>query len=187
MKAKRAANYYKTHTDEVRARRRAYYAANRERERATQERYRARQKFYREAGLPPRGVTRTPREERLANAAAANEFFARDRTWEQRQELRRELRTPPEELAAWMRDCKRARAVHQLAEEKKMQARLGVELGGSAIQPTPEEIEEARLDAIGKEINDRHRPKPPARRVHHLDPAAPHPMLQHFNQIGMNR
>ena len=60
VKAKRAANYYKTHTDEVRARRRAHYAANRERERATQGRYRARQKFYREAGLPPRGVSRTP-------------------------------------------------------------------------------------------------------------------------------
>ena len=185
VKAKRAANYHKTHTDEVRARRRARYAANRDRERATQDRYRARQKFYREAGLPPRSVRRTPREERLANTAAANEFFTRYRTWEQRQTLRHELRTPPKELAAWMRDCKRARAAHHLAEEKEMQLRLGLELGPKA--PTPEEIEEARLDAIGKEINNQLRPPAPTRRVHHLDPAAPHPMLLEHNQMGMNR
>ena len=84
-----------------------------------------------------------------------------------------------------MRDCKRARALHQLAEDREIQARLGVELGPK--QPTPEEKEEARLDAIGKEINARLRPKEPPRRVHHLDPAAPHPMLQHHNQMGMNR
>lgn len=185
LKVKRAANYYKTHTDEVRARRRAYYAANRERERATQDRYRARQKFYREAGLPPRGVHRTPREERVANTAAADEFFSRARTEEQRRALRRELRTPPELLAAWMQDCKRARAAHHLAEEKEMRARLGQELVQKP--PTPQEIEEARLDAIGKEVNDRLRPKTPSRRAHHLDPAAPHPLLHHHNPMGMNR
>ncbi len=81
-----------------------------------------------------------------------------------------------------MRDCKQARAAHHLAEEKEMQARLGAELHSDPKQPTPEEIEEARLDAIGKQINEQLRPKAPPRRVHHLDPAAPHPMLQHHNR-----
>lgn len=186
-KAKRAAKYDKTHTDEVRARRRAYYAANRERERATQARYRAREKFRRDAGLPPRHVQRTPREVRLANSAAAEEFFTRPRTGEDIARLRTELHTPPELLAAWMRDCKHARAAHHLAEEKAMRARLGDELHTDPTKPTPEEIEEARLDTIAKQINERLRPKAPPRRVHHLDPAAPHPMLQQHSQTGMNR
>ena len=215
VKAKRAANYYMTHTDEVRARRRAHYAANRERERATQERYRARrevpprcrppgapraahlaraatrryrarQKFYREAGLPPRGVSRTTRDERLANTAAADEFFTRYRTWEQRQEMRRELRTPPELLAAWMRDCKRARAAHHLAEDREMQARLGAELRPETAHPGRESKKRGWTRSGRRSTNDS-APKTPPRRVHHLDPAAPHPMLQHHNQMGMNR
>jgi hypothetical protein len=187
VKAKRAAKYDKTHTDEVRARRRASYAANCERERATQARYRAREKFRRDAGLPPRHVQRTPREVRLANTAAAEEFFTRPRTGEDIARLRTELHTPPELLAAWMRDCKQARAAHHLAEEKEMHARVGAELRSAPKPPTPEQIEEARLDAIGKQINEHLRPKAPPRRVHHLDPAAPHPMLHHPNQTGMNR
>lgn len=187
VKAKRAAKYPQSHTDEVRARRRASYAANRERERATQARYRAREKFRRDAGLPPRHIQRTQRDVRLANTAAAEEFFTRPRTGEDIARLHTELRTPPELLAAWMRDCKQARAAHHLAEEKEMRARVGAELHSGPKPPTPEEIEDARLDAIGKQINEQLRPKAPSRRVHHLDPAAPHPMLQHHNQMGMNR
>ena len=79
------------------------------------------------------------------------------------------------------------RAAHHLAEEKAMRARLGDELHTDPTKPTPEEIEEARLDTIAKQINERLRPKAPPRRVHHLDPAAPHPMLQQHSQTGMNR
>ena len=47
--------------------------------------------------------------------------------------------------------------------------------------------EEARLDAIAKQVNDRLRHREPPRRTHHLDPTAPHPMLSPNNPMGMNR
>ncbi|MCR2764976.1 hypothetical protein NQ152_15830 [Microbacterium sp. zg.B48] len=183
-KAKRAASYYKTHTDEVRARRRERYAANREHEREIQRRYRERQKFRRETGLPAPQLHRTPREERLANAAAADQFFTRPRTREERAELRKELGTPPELLAAWMRDCKRARAAHHLAEDAQLQARLRRELAPAL---TAKQIEEARLEAIGRQVNQRLRRKDPPRRAPHNDPAAPHPMLHPHPQTGLHR
>jgi hypothetical protein len=97
--------------------------------------------------------------------------------------LRKELGTPPQVIAAWMRDCKRARAAHQFAEEQEMRRRLGIQ----PPRPTPKQIEEARLDAIAKEVNQRLRSTEPPRRVHHLDPTAPHPMLQHGPHHGLSR
>jgi hypothetical protein len=43
------------------------------------------------------------------------------------------------------------------------------------------------MDAIARTINERLRRREPPRRVHHLDPAAPHPMLQPNNWMGMGR
>lgn len=183
-KTKRAAHYYKTHTDEVRARRRERYAANREHEREIQRRYRERQKFRRETGIPAPQLHHTPREERLANAAAADQFFTRPRTRHEREEVRKELGTPPELLAAWMRDCKRARAAHYLAEDAQLHARLRREL---APGPTATQVEEARLEAIGREVNERLRHKDPQRQTPHSDPAAPHPLLQAPHQTGLHR
>lgn len=101
--------------------------------------------------------------------------------------------TPPELLAAWKRDCLKARATYMLAEQQEELARLQKELNCVAPGPkpmpslTPQQIEEARMDAIAKQVNDRLRHHEEPRRVHHLDPAAPHPILHHPNTTGLNR
>ena len=101
--------------------------------------------------------------------------------------------TPPELLAAWKRDCLKARATYTLAEQQEELARLQKELNRVAPGPKPkpnlrtQQIEEARMDAIAKQINDRLRHHEESRRVHHLDPAAPHPMLHQPDTTGLSR
>lgn len=101
--------------------------------------------------------------------------------------------TPPELLAAWKRDCLRARATYTLAEQQEELARLRKELNrvapGPKPQPrmTPQEIEDARMDAIAKQVNDRLRHREEPRRTHHLDPATPHPMLRQPDTTGLSR
>jgi len=101
--------------------------------------------------------------------------------------------TPPEVLAAWKRDCLRARATYTLAEQQEELARLQKELNRVAPGPkpkprlTPQQIEEARMDAIAKQVNDRLRHREVPRRAHHLDPAAPHPMLHQPDTTGLSR
>lgn len=187
VKSKRAAAYYAAHTEEVKARRRAYYAANRERQLATQRVWREREKRRRDAGLPPRRLRRTPPDERRANDAAADEFFTRPRTCDEITAIRKTRATRRELRAARTRESHRARAAHHLATQKEIQDRLAAELAPGPPPLTPEDIEEARLEAIGREVNQRLRHREPPRRVHHLDPAAPHPMLTHHSQTGLNR
>lgn len=186
---------YAQNPEEQRARRRAYYAANKEKQHATQQRWRDREKRRIEAGLPVRRIHRVARDERFANVAAADEFFARVWTDAELRIALRSIATPTELWAEWKRDCLRARAAHHLATQREELARLEMELArvrpGPKPQPrrTVQEIEEARLDAIGRQINERLRHRELPRRPHHLDPAAPHPhphLLQQ-DQMGMNR
>ncbi|WP_127817857.1 hypothetical protein [Microbacterium sp. CPCC 204701] len=184
---------YARNPEEQRSRRRAYYAANKEKQLAAQQRWRDREKRRVEAGLPVRRLHRVDDDERFANSAAADAFFGREWTDAELKAALGSIETPPELLAAWKRDCLRARAAHHLSVQKYELGRLEKELArvrpGPKPKPpmTPEEIEEARLDAIGRQINERLRHREPPRRTHHLDPAAPHPQLLRQDQMGMNR
>lgn len=184
----RAEAYYAAHKEEIKAKRRESYAANREKERASQNAARAKARAQRGAGLPARRTRRTPRDERLRNVHEADVFFSHYRGWEQRQAVKRELETEPAVLAAWQRDCLRARAAHHQAslreelEQLRREGRLP-----SSPQPTREEIAEreelARMDAIARSINDRLRHREAA----HPDISTPHPMLRPGGASGLSR
>lgn len=184
---------YAANAEGERARRREYYARNKEKQNAASRAWRDREKRRREAGLPARSIRTTPRDERHANTAAADAFFAHRWTQPELVEAMKSIATPDEVWAAWKRDCLKARAAYHLAEQKEELERLRKELGRQKPgpkpkpRPTPEEVEAARLDAIGRAVNERLRHREPPRRPHHLDPAAPHPMLQPNNPRGMNR
>ncbi|WP_341977767.1 hypothetical protein [Microbacterium sp. LWO13-1.2] len=189
----RRAKYYAENAEEIKARRRARYAENREKELAKQTAWRDREKRRRELGLPVRRLHVSTADDVAANDAAANAFFAQ--TWGKRA-INRMVKgppTPPELLAAFKRQNKRIRAATILADKREVLERLEKELGRTPPGPKPKprrsakEIEEERLDAIGKRINDQLRHREPPRRPHHLDPAAPHPMLQPNHTMGMNR
>ena len=190
----RRREYYAAHPEEQRARRREYYAKNKEKQKAAHRFWLDREKRRRAAGLPPNRLHRTRRDDRVANTAAADQFFAR--TWPEAElaEAMKSIATPPELLAAFKRDCLSARATYRLAEQKEELERLQKELGRARPGPKPkprptlmEMEEEARLEQIGRQVNERLRHRDPPRRAHHLDPAAPHPMLQPNNPMGMNR
>ncbi|MGU3643849.1 hypothetical protein ACLBXX_02705 [Microbacterium sp. C23T] len=201
LKRAAARAYYAAHAEEQKAKRRAYYAANREKVLASNRAWKDREKRRRDAGLPPRRLHTTPAAERRANKAAADEFFSRVRVAEEIAALRRpptsvdSLRpTPPELVAALERDNQRARIEHAVATDftlashrRAAEARRWV----AAKRPSGRELraaaEDARMDAIGKQVNDRLRHRDPPRRPHHLDPAAPHPMLNPNTTMGMNR
>lgn len=189
----RRARYYADHAEEIKAKRRERYEQNKAKELAAQQSWRDREKRRRDAGLPVRRVHPVNGEEIERNANAANEFFARTWNGDDLQQIRNGPPTPPELFAAFKRDCLKARATHHLAEQREELARLQKELGRAKPGPKPkdrrieQQHEEARLDEIGRQINERLRHREPPRRVHHLDPAAPHPMLQPNHTMGMNR
>ncbi|MDQ7876585.1 hypothetical protein Q9R08_01205 [Microbacterium sp. QXD-8] len=196
--------YYAAHADELKAKKRAYYAENREKVLAGNRAWKEREKRRRDAGLPPRRIRSTSAVERRANTAAADAFFARARTAEEIAAIREipaspvELLqpTPPELVAAFERDSQRARIEHTLATDGSYASRSQIAVARrwlAAQRPTRREqrqaIEDARMDAIGKQVNDRLRHRDPPRHRHHLDPdaAAPHPMLNPNTTMGMNR
>ncbi|KAF2418136.1 hypothetical protein B2K11_09650 [Microbacterium sp. B35-30] len=189
----RRREFYAEHAEEQRARRREYYARNKEKQNAVHRAWRDREKRRREAGLPARRIHRTSRDERFANRAAADEFFSRAWTKEELAVAMKDVETPAEAWAAWKRDCLKARAAYTLALQKQELARLQKELRRAKPgpkpkpRPTPEQIEEARMNAIARQINERLRHREQPRRPHHLDPAAPHPMLQPNNPMGVRR
>lgn len=189
----RRREFYAEHAEEQRARRREYYARNKERQNAAHRAWRDREKRRREAGLPVRRIHRTNRDELFVSRVAADEFFSRVWTKEELAAAMKSIETPPEVWAAWKRDCLKARAAYSLAQQKEELERLQKELARAKPGPkpkprqTPAEIEEARMDSVARAINERLRHREPPRRVHHLDPAAPHPMLQSNNPRGMNR
>lgn len=189
----RRAKYYAENAEVIKARRRARYAENREKELARQTAWRDREKRRRELGLPVRRLHASTADDIAANDAAANAFFAQK--WGKRaiNRMAKGPSTPPELLAAFKRQSTRIRAASILADKREILERLEKELGRKPPGPKPKprrsakEIEEERLDAIGKQVNDQLRHREPPRRPHHLDPAAPHPMLQPNHTMGMNR
>ena len=185
--------FYAEHAEEQRARRREYYARNKEKQNAAHRAWRDREKRRREAGLPTRRLHRLSLDERKSNTAAADSFFAQTWSGTRLAAALKNIETSPEVWAAWKRDCLKARAAYALSEQKEELERLQKELARAKprpkpqSRPTPEEIEEARMDAVAHAINERLRLREPSRRVHHLDPAAPHPMMQPNTAMGMNR
>jgi hypothetical protein len=202
--AHRAANraYYATHAEQLKAQKRAYYTAHKEEILARNREWKQREKRRLEAGLPPRRIRTTSSAERRANDTAADAFFRRPRSRQEIAAMRLDtaatespLPTPVVLVAAFERDSKRARIEHALATDFSFADRRRV---SEARRHLAEEeraarlaertaLEEARLDAIGREVNDRLRHKDPPRRRHHLDPVAPHPMLNPNTTMGMNR
>lgn len=193
IQKERRARHYAEHAEEIKAQRRARYAENKAKELAAQRAWRDREKRRRDAGLPVRRLHRVDPEQIQAHAEAADEFFSRKWSRDDLRRIRKGPPTPEALWAAWERASKRARAGHYLAEQREELERLQKELHRARPGPKPrhlkshQELEEERLDAIGREVNERLRHRDPPRRPHHLDPATPHPMLQPHNTMGMNR
>jgi hypothetical protein len=163
-----AARYYENNAEKVKARRRDYYARNRDAQLKKQRAWRAREKRRLDVGLPPYRIHRTPRVERDANAAAAAMFFSRALTSEEVDAVLLEMKTPPELVAAFARDSARARAEYRHATAPKRPAPVS-----SAVR----DREIARLDAIGRAINDqlRHGPRTPTHASDDTPPSTPLP------------
>jgi hypothetical protein len=148
-----AQRYYERHAEERRAYSRRYHQEHREQQLAKQGQWRQRERRRIEAGLPVRRLHRTTAAERVENAAAAEAFFARPLTVELRGRLEAELRTPPELVEAWQRDVARIRAAQYARENPET----------SSYTVTRNQAEEARMDAIARQINQRLRITPPRR------------------------
>ncbi|MGN8552093.1 UNVERIFIED_CONTAM: hypothetical protein OHV15_05875 [Microbacterium sp. SLM126] len=168
--------YYEKNREQILERARARYAANPEEARARAKQYRSRERRRRELGLPPprRHVVR-PRE-RDENQRNADEFFARSYTRQEVSDAVAALATPPDLLAAWKRDCARARAAHRRATDPevadyKSESRRRVEAARELLRRR-QAAEEARMDAIARDVNDRLRGVP--RRPTPADPTLPH-------------
>lgn len=189
-RARRAAEYAQD-PEKARAKRRAYYAANREKQLAKQEEWRNREKRRRELGLPVARLHRLPSEQRVAEQAEADAFFTRIWSDYDVNEVIKTLATPPDLIAAFQRDCQRARSAHHLAEQKEELERLQHELTKrlNYQRPRPQrELEEERMDTIARDINARLRTQPPNRRRSDHDPAAPHALPGTTNNpMGLNR
>ncbi|HRN30071.1 MAG TPA: hypothetical protein PK890_10280, partial [Terrimesophilobacter sp.] len=153
-----AQKYYDTHAEERRAYSRRYHRDNRDQQLAQQSRWRQREQRRLEAGLPVRRLHRLTPAERDAHAAAAAEFFSTRVIEPMRRRLRAELDgpTPPELLAAWKRECERYRAAHYASEHPETSSRERRRAQAEARRLA----EEARLDTIGRAINDRLRISP---------------------------
>ncbi|MGN6221410.1 MAG: hypothetical protein ACTHNQ_18075 [Microbacterium sp.] len=191
-KKQRRARHYAEHAEEIKARRRERYAANREVEAEKQRARRDQDKRRRDAGLPAARLRRVSASERAANDAAAEQFFGQRWPSWMKDRLRHGPPTPPQLLAAFERECARARAAHYLAEQRDELARLRSKLDRTGPHPrpatTPQELRIAQQEAIGKAINDRLRHRDPPRRPHHNDPAAPRTIpAPAAHPTGMNR
>ncbi|WP_019180118.1 hypothetical protein [Microbacterium yannicii] len=193
--------YYARNAEKLKAQKRAHYETHREEVLARNRAWKEREKRRREAGLPPRRLHTTSATQREVNTAAADAFFTRSRTREEIAELRKNPgldasveRTPDELVAAFERASRRARIEHLLATDASFadrhrvaEARRWQASQESFRRAQRQAAEAARLDEIGRQVNDRLRHKEPPRRRHHLDPAAPHPMLNSNTTMGMNR
>jgi hypothetical protein len=177
IKRDRSAAYYEQNAESIKARRRASYAANREEKVAVQQAWRAREKRRKEAGLPPRRLHHVEADERRELHTAADEFFARTWTAEEVKRIRDHAPTPDDLLAKLKRENARARAhwhrVHGPAKSPPT-AEEAERMRLDAILAAEKKAEEARLDAIAREINDRLRAQPRRRSAFESDPSAPH-------------
>jgi hypothetical protein len=148
--------YYEKNRDQILQRKRERYAANHEQARAKANAYYAREARRRTAGLPPRRLHTVSRADRVANALAADEFFSR--TYGRRAVndmlLGSMEPTPLQLIAAWKRDCLRARAAHkQATSEPSAPPSAADELRRA--RAAEKAAEDARLDAIAKQVNAR--------------------------------
>ncbi|WP_169582865.1 MULTISPECIES: hypothetical protein [Microbacterium] len=172
--AESSRRYYEKNREQVLQRKRERYAENHELARAKSNAYYAREARRRTAGLPPRRLHRASPADRVANGVAADEFFSRTYTGQALNEmlLGSKQPTPPELLAAWKRDCLRARAAHhQATTEPATPPSAHDELRIARL--AAKAAEDARLDAIGRAVNARLRTER-ARAALLPDPAAPH-------------
>lgn len=175
-----AARYYENHAEQVKARRREYYALNRDAQLEKQRVWRAREKRRLDAGLPAYRVHRTAKAERDANRFAATMFFTRSRTTAEIETMLGELGTPVELLAAFQRDCARARAEYRHSTapgRSKPTARSDASVA--------REREDERLDAIARAINDQLRHSP--RSAPRASDDAPRPTRSHAQTREMGR
>jgi hypothetical protein len=187
--------YYVAHAAQLREKKRAYYWANREQILARKKRRLDGEKRATAAGLPPRRVRRVTTAQRKADDAAAARFFTRRRTKPQLAALRKEASwpridgpTPPDLLAKFKRASLRIRTAHRLATDPEFAehaalARKRRTLGRQ--EAAVPNAEEARLDLIARQINDRLRQHPRPPQPQHA--TAPHPMLNPTTTMGMNR
>lgn len=171
-----AEKYYAEHGDKVRERRKAYYWANREKQLEKQRQWRERERRRRNAGLPPRRLHRIGGDERRANLAAADEFFAGVPSREEIKAMRRGPKPSAEELARLDRVHARARLAWALQEDPDLvepvhasERRARDRAAAAERKREAEAAEQARMDAIASVVNDRLRQasrRPPANRAH---------------------
>lgn len=172
--AESSRRYYEKNREEVLRRKRERYAADHSQARAKANAYYAREARRRAAGLPPRRLHTTSRDDRAANAVAADAFFSRTYRGRAINDMRLgdKQPTPPQLLAAWKRDCFRARAAHHQATAEPAtppSARDELRLARRAAKAA----EDDRLDAIARSVNARLRNALGSAALL-SDPAAPH-------------
>lgn len=173
-RAESSRRYYEKNREQILERARQRYAANHETARAKANAYEARERRRREVGLPPNRLHAVRPTERDANQRAADEFFSRtfDRSAISNMRLGSKEPTPPGLIAAWKRDCLRARAAHhQATTEPATPPSLRDELRIARLAAIA--AEDARLDAIGRAVNARLRNQHGSAALL-PDPAAPH-------------
>ena len=193
--SERARRHYERHADEIKKRRREAYQKDPEKILAYNREWKARERRRKAIGLPPRRIHRVTPTERDRNSAAADEFFSRARTPEQRQGLRAEWVPIREVRERQKRDAARARAA-DFARNAELAARRQQErsrqLAGvradilRVLAEAGTSSEESRMDDIARAINARLRSRP-QRRVHHNDPAAPHVQGSSPSTGGLSR
>lgn len=180
-RAESSRRYYEKNREQILERARQRYAANHETARAKANAYQARERRRRDAGLPPRRLHSIRPAERDMNQRDADDFFARAYTGEELKVMRTALATPPELYAAWQRECSRARAAHRRATDPdvivhRSEARQRAEAARELVRQN-RSAEDARLDAIAHDINDRLRLSPRRRSAvdsaPHQSPAGP--------------
>lgn len=188
-KRRAASQYYAENRERILARQRIRWAEQHDELLAHQRAYRARERRRREAGLPARRVHRTRVAERRANQRAAGEFFARTRTDEQIDAIKEEAATDPDDLARWHRDSARARASFHFETDPGVSERSALAQARRAEREARDRAqaeEDARMDAIAQELNDRLR-RAPRHRPNSVDPAAPHRGQHPPSSSGLNR
>ncbi|GAA1961836.1 hypothetical protein [Microbacterium deminutum] len=180
----RSRNYYRRHAQDRLAAQKAFFAEHPEKRREYQERWRRKDRWRRANGLPTWKLHRTTAKERAVNRFAADSFFAKKYTRGEIRTMRLGPPTPDGLLAEFWRDCDRARAAHHWSQNPKLQERVRAAMGEQAAV----DAENARMDAIAREVNERLRRVAPPRRDHGVNPPTPLSVLwQLSSQQGLNR
>lgn len=140
-----ARRYYEKHAEQRKEYSRRHYAEHHDELLAKQRDRRRRLRQRTDLGLPARRLHRSTPEERREHTRAADAFFTQQWTPDLVERLRAELRTPPELIAAWQRECARTRADQYAVLHPETRVHI----------VDRARAEEARMDAIAREINNR--------------------------------